>query len=454
MMGLSFRSGLVFVLGSYVFITVAYATPPKGLGAGLTPVGAELAGNADGTIPAWTGGLDKAILPPLENGQLADPFADDKKLFAITADNLETHRDKLSAFEHHMLARYPASYRLDVYPTRRSCSLPDFAYRALAQNAQNAKLVNDGNGIAKAVIASPFPKPKNGLEVFWNHNLHYRPHKVEQKVSGGTVYPNGHFSHVVRQDLKLFAYYDPATSSFDTLDNVEGMWRAVWSAPARVSGAGFSMENTIDQIAKPRSGFMYRPDTRRVMQAPTASVTYDAPLMTAEGVRNSDNMFLTNGSPDRFNWTLVGKKEMYIPYNVYAPGAEGRKAADLATPYHINPDLIRYELHRVWVVETTLKNGFNHPTPKRVFYFDEDSWIAVGADLYDAAGRLVGGQLGYVKNNYSIPACGQDFDAIYAFESERYNLDNLRLDFGPSNYDPVVSASDFGAAALRRAIAR
>jgi hypothetical protein len=430
------------------------AAQPIGIAPGLTPTGAEQAGNAAGTIPSWTGGLPKSEHPIPFDQQLPDPFAGDQKLFSISAENLETHRDHLSAFEQAMLARYPNSYRLDVFPTRRSCSLPQIAYDALAKNAQNAKLVNDGNGISGALLASPFPMPKNGLEVYWNHNLAYRAPEMTFKASGGTVYPNGHHTHVIREDLRLSYYHNPETPSFEALDNVESQWRGIWSSPPRISGAGFSMTNTIDQIAKPRNGFMYRPDTRRVMQAPPSAVSYDAPLSSAEGTRNSDNIFLVNGAPDRFEWKLIGKREMYIPYNVYKPGAEGYKVADLATPYHVNPDLIRYELHRVWVVETTLKPGFAHPNPRRVFYFDEDSWIAVGSDLYNAAGELVGGQVGYVKNEYTLPACEQEFDVIYTFESERYNLDNVKLDFGRTNTDAKIQETDFGSAALRRSITR
>ena len=426
-----------------------------GLAPGLTPVGAEQKGNSAGTIPAWTGGLTSAP-DGYEKGQAhIDPFAKDKSIATITAENVGEYADKLTEFDKAMFGRHADTYKINIYPTRRSCAFPQFVYDALARNAQTATLLNDGNGIAGATISSPFPIPKSGVEVYWNHNLHYKGFRVKQKVTGGTVTPEGELIRVVRDDRMLSRYYDPELKSIEDLNGIEMEWIAVWSAPPRAAGTGFSMINPIDQLETPRSGVMFSPDRRKVMQAPSNSVTYDAPLMTGLGARNSDDMFIGNGSPDRYNWKLIGKKEIYIPYNSYKATENGVEIDDLVRPGHLNPEFLRYELHRVWVVEATLKTDqFKHTYHRRVFYYDEDSWIAVAADLYDENDTLVGGQTGFIKNYYEVPACRQDFDVIYQFTTGRYNLDNVKNEFGPTQYNADVKSRDLGASALRRAIAR
>jgi hypothetical protein len=427
---------------------------PLGVATGLTPMGSEVAGNAAGTIPAWTGGI---TTPPAtyQKGQMhPDPFAADKEQFSITAKNLTQYDSQLTGVDRYLLTTYPETYRLPVYQTRRSCSLPNFAYDALRRNAKQAKLANHGNGIENAVIASPFPIPRSGVEVYWNHNLHYKGFKLTQKITGGTVNSGGGYTHVVREDRKLGYYYDPTLSDYNKISNKEMSWLAVWSSPSKLSGAGFSMVNFIDQQVDPRSGFMFRPDVRKIRQAPPAAVTFDAPLSSGEGTRFSDDMFLGNGSPERYDWTLLGKREIYIPYNAYKASQTSLKLEDLLHPTHLNPELLRYELHRVWVVEAKLKSDTNHHYHRRVTYYDEDSWIAVAAELYDVDDKFVAGQLGFIKNYYEVPACMQEFDVKYVFDTQRYNIDNVKIEFGPAVMDAELAEGDFGSAALRRAIAR
>ncbi|MCY1279072.1 hypothetical protein D9M68_440710 [compost metagenome] len=80
---------------------------------------------------------------------------------------------------------------------------------------------------------------------------------------------------------------------------------------------------------------------------------------------------------------------MYIPYNNYRLDDPALKLDDLlAIKGHLNPEFVRYEPHRVWVLEANLKPGKRHIYGKRVLYLDEDSWIAVLADNYDGKGNL------------------------------------------------------------------
>ena len=451
------KSSFGLTLALFLSMAVIHdAGAVEGLAQGLTPIGAEQSGNSAGTIPAWTGGLTAPPEGYVKGKAHIDPFASDAPIASITSKNFRKYAENLTEFDKAMFERHAETYKLNVYPTRRSCAFPQFVYDALARNAKTASLTNDGNGIAGATISSPFPIPKSGIEVYWNHNLHYKGFRVTQKVTGGVVTSDGTFVRVVRDDRMLGYYYDPELQSVENINNdVEMEWLAVWSAPPRMSGSGFSMSNTIDQVKKPRNGYMFRPDNRKVMAAPANSVSYDAPIMSGFGTRNSDDMFIGNGAPDRYNWKLLGKKEIYIPYNSYKTSAESTTLEDIIKPGHLNPDYLRYELHRVWVVEATLKKEqFNHTYHRRITYYDEDSWIAVGADLYDENDALVAGQVGFIKNYYEVPACRQDFDAIYQFSTDRYNLDNMKIEFGPTNYDADIRERDFGASSLRRAIAR
>lgn len=443
----------LFLLGSVYLQTGPALALPEGLRPGLTPLGADQSGNAEATIPAWQGGITQPP-PGYQPGQAhIDPFAKDQRLFQITATNRDKFTEKLSGIDQAMLAKYPDSYRLNVYPTRRSCAFPNFVYDALQHNAANAKLLEDGNGVDNAIITSPFPLPKSGFEVYWNHNLHFRGYKVAQKITGGTV-SNGNHTRVVREDIKLGHYYNPELTSWANSDKKEMDWLAIWSAPARLAGAGFSMTNPVSFSNDTRTGFLFRPETRKVSQAPASAVSFDSPLSSGQGTRISDDMFLGNGSPERYDWTLIGKKELYIPYNAYKASQTDLNLSDLLHAQHLNPDLLRYELHRVWVIEARLKADFNHLYHRRVLYIDEDSWIAVAADLYDERDELVAGQLGFIKNYYEVPTCMQEFDVKYLIELGRYNIDNVKIEFGPANMNADLKINDFGASALRRAIAR
>ncbi len=423
----------------------------------FTPMGAERAGNAAGTIPAWTGGLTAAPEGYQRGEHYRDPFSEDKPLFTITAANVSDYGDKLPSFSKELFARFPETYKIHVYPTRRSCALPKRGYEEFSKNAQNAKMINDTQGISGANMVSPFPFPKTAEEVLWNHRLSYRPAKMAGSISGGSKYQNGHFTHVVRQDLIAGKYHDPDAVGDEVINNAQFTWRGIWTAPNDFAGAGFSMTNFINQIEAPRSGFMFMPDQRRVVRATPSSVTYDAPLGTSFGIRYSDNMFIFSGAHDRYEWALKGKKEVYIPYNVYQASDEKSDIDNLLTINHLNQDMIRYELHRVWVVEGIIKPKYDaHPISRRVFYIDEDSWIIAYADLYDTEGKLFRGQEGFIKNLYDIPACVQDFDVMYDFTVTHYNVDHYKGEFGPYKWgdDAPIKDSDFGAQALRRAIKR
>ena len=143
------------------------------LGQDLTPLGAEAKGNADGTIPAWDGGIKSAPAGYKVGDHHPDPFAGDQPRFTITAASSGQYAAQLTAGQLALFKAYP-DYKLIVYPTRRSASNPQNIYDATKKNATTGKLVDGGNGITGAVRGAPFPIPGTGLEVVWNFLTRYR----------------------------------------------------------------------------------------------------------------------------------------------------------------------------------------------------------------------------------------------------------------------------------------
>lgn len=434
-------------------LTTAHAADPALLGTKLTANGANPAASADGVIPAYTGGI---TTPPMDyrRGQdHIDPFAADTPLYTITAQNKAQYAARLSAGQNAMFARHPETYRIDVYPTRRACGLPQAVYDETKKNVTRAKLTQDGNKVVGARIGVPFPIPQNALEVYWNHNFHWQGHRYHAVTSGANVYPNGSRTKIIREDWRYNFYADPQGPNAKH-ENDQFHWMGVWKAPARFNGSGFSMFNTIDQVDEPRNGVMFNPNTRKIMRATPSAVTYDGPMSTADGMRKNHNMFVFSGSPDRYDWKLLGKKRMIVPYNAYKASATTTPRDGFLTPYHLNPDFLRYEEHRVWVLEATLKPGYNMEQARRIFYADEDSWIFLMSDIFDEDNELASVHHAFVKNYYEAPACVLEFDVIYDVASGHYNVDHIKLDHGPADLDYDIKPSDFGSSALKRKVGR
>ncbi len=347
------------------------------LGAELTPVGAEKAGNADGSIPEWTGGIDKPF--DLTPQVLPDPFSGDQILFTITKENMDQYKDKLSPGQIAMLTKY-ADYKMPVYPSRRSASYPQKVYDGALKNATTAGMVDGGNGLTPYEVSIPFPVPNDGLEIIWNHITRYRGGTLSRTVGQATPLANGNYTIVRFSNEITFRTevtdYDPASDK-----NILFYFKQNILSPTRLAGNVLLVHETIDQIKEPRRAWVYNAGQRRVRRAP--QVAYDGPGTASDGLRTSDNFDMYNGSPDRYNWKLVGKQETYIPYNSYKLNDTSVKYDEIIKPGHINQDLTRYELHRVWVVEATLKEGMRHIYAKRTFYIDEDTWQASVIDHYD-----------------------------------------------------------------------
>jgi hypothetical protein len=160
-----------------------------------------------------------------------------------------------------------------------------------------------------------------------------------------------------------------------------------------------------------RQAWQYLLGQRRVRRAPT--IGFDTPDSVASGQGYFDEAFIFNGSLEMYQWKLIGKKEIFIPYNTNR--LYTFKEADLSRAGHINPDALRWELHRVWVVEATLAPGKRHVVPKRRFYIDEDSWHAVLADGWDAQGQLW-------RTQIAFPFVAADGPGVFTVPFSSYNL--------------------------------
>ncbi|MFZ8199832.1 DUF1329 domain-containing protein [Alteromonas portus] len=419
------------------------------LGNDLTPLGAEKAGNADGSIPAWTGGITAAPSGYTVGDHHPDPFPEDKVLFEITAKNYKEYSEFLSEGQKKLFEAYPETFRMPVYPTRRSASNPQAIYDATKVNATRAELLDDGNGIKGAVLGIPFPIPQNGLEAIWNHILRYRGEAVQRNGGQAAVTTGGDYNVIGFDEQLLIKYAEEgATPEKLTDENILFMFKQKVTKPARLAGTALLVHETVDQVKEPRKAWTYNTGQRRVRLAP--NIAYDTPGTAADGLRTTDDFDMFNGSPNRYNWKLVGKQEMFVAYNNYALHSDNASYEDILKPNHVNPDLTRWEKHRVWVVEATLKEGFRHIYQKRVFFIDEDSWQIQVADMYDNRGELYRVGVAYGVNYYEVPTQWSTLDAYYDLNSRRYLA--IGLDNEEEMYDFTVRPRDveFTPQALRR----
>jgi hypothetical protein len=283
-----------------------------------------------------------------------------------------------------LLAAYP-TYKMPVYPTRRSASNPQAVYDATKANATSASLESDGNTVQNAIGGIPFPIPQDGQEAIWNHIMRYRGITALRVTTQAAPTRGGSYTLVKFKEEFLFNYF-MAGMTAAALDNVAFYFKQEVTEPARLAGSILIVHETIDQVKEPRRAWVYNVGQRRVRRAP--NVAFDNPGTAADGMRTSDQLDMFNGAINRYTWELKGKKEMIMPYNSYKLHSNSLKYSDILKPLHINQDLTRYELHRVWVVEANLKPGTSHIYPRRVFYIDEDSWQILAVDQYDARGQL------------------------------------------------------------------
>lgn len=383
----------------------------------LTPLGAEKAGNTDNSIPEWTGGLTGEVAGEKFGDIPADPFPGEKPLLRIDARNAAEHADKLNEGTRALLERYPDSFYLDVYPTHRTAAAPQWVYDNTFANATRCELTEGGLSVQNCYGGIPFPIPQNGSEAIWNFLLRVEAESIEMGYINMIGNSDGSRTLASRgvENWQYPYYYQDG--SVDKWSGQYALLRFLTNEPPFKAGESLVTHDSVD-AKTPREAWQYLVGQRRVRRAPT--VGYDTPDFVASGANYFDEVHGFIGHPDRYEWKLIGKKEMYIPYNTNSFHAVERDEAYQKDT--LASDKIRWELHRVWEVEATVAPGKRHAVPKRRFYIDEDSWTIALADGYDAQGKLwrVSQVLPFTAP--SIPAVVVKPVVIYNLQANTYSM--------------------------------
>ena len=423
----------------------------------LTVVGAERAASKDGSIPALSTTMDRPA-PGWSPGKSRLEhwrYKDEKPLYVIDASNVDKYADKLSAGQVELIKTIKG-YSMPVYPSHRSCVAPDFVQNNTKANATKAKIAADGWSLEAAALPGvPFPQPKSGIEAIWNHLTRYSGFAVDMPTAASYISPAPGQTEGVWIGWQQLLFFPWANSKVTSSPDAEGRLSSAayyaYREPAALAGQAANMRF---YFGKDSETFYYFPGQRRVRRLPTYA--YDAPFIGFENQYTVDMAFMFSGNPDRFDWKLVGKKELYVPYNnVRLMDPNGSR--DIFKPNFVSPEVRRYELHRVWEVVATVKPGIRHIMPKKVFYLDEDTWGIVQGDHYDAQGKIWKVQESGIVPSWEIDACtGLVQMNSYDLQSRRYVADPVLTSVGkdftaisePGN-DPRLKSNFFTAETLR-----
>lgn len=349
------------------------------LGTTLTPFGAIREGSRDGLLPAYGGAW---LAPPADVG--ADPYAGEKPVFSIDSRNLEKHAARLSEGQKALLQRYPQSFRMDIYPGHRDFRFADAILTNLRLNARSAALTPDGEGVTGVFGAPAFPLPKSGLEAIWNAITIARPVTARGTMDEAVVYPDGKIAWGAQKWDIYCPSYDPAIGR-ERFDGTSVVLYRTTTKPDREAGTIALAREYWDFGRRPTQAWAYVPGTRRVKQV--AEIAGDYPIGPG-GFHTVDDTGLWAQSPRRYDWELLGRREIFIPYHNNRLDDPGLPYKTLLGKAHLNPDLTRWELHRCWVLKARIKPGIRHIYGARTLYLDEDSLIPVLSDLHDMQGRL------------------------------------------------------------------
>lgn len=419
------------------------------LGHDLTPVGAERAGNSDGTIPEWS--------PYTQQGDLKGEYPSDPEIdaetpiFTITSANLAQYRDRISEGHRYLLRTYD-SYKMNVYPGHRKTAFPDFIYFGTKQNATQCELigVDTPDNCEQGFL---YPIPKSGAEVIWNHRVKYRGEGVRRFNNQLIVQQDGEFQLTrILEEVKFYYAREHAPVPLTQDSGLFLKYFSLIQGPPRLSGTMILVHERAGTGEQGRQAWLYSPALKRIRRAP--AVCCDNPYEGTDGHQFYDQVDMFNGILDRYTWKIVGKKEIFIPANSNRISGPGVKYADMATPKHLNPELPRYELHRVWVVEAELREGTNHRFAKRRFYVDEDGWQIVLVENFDIQGGLYQFQEGHYVSARNVLTGGTVPEVIYHFTSGRYFITALANEDRPNDFTFDKDDSYFDPAAVQKRASR
>ncbi|RLA48013.1 MAG: DUF1329 domain-containing protein [Gammaproteobacteria bacterium] len=436
------KSALILLLATQMpLICAATDGDPE-----LTFFGAEAAGNEAGTIPPWTGGI---VTPPSSykpGDWHPDPFAKDPVLFTIDHTNAEQYKDQLSAGHRALMEKYPDSYRLHIYPTQRSVSYPPSIEEHTRKYKGKAKVVDDGAGITGIVRGIPFPRPENGEQAIWNMRLSYKGGGYRGYFTTALTASNGAYELGISKHEIEYMYGDQRTT-LENFDNVKT--RAVMYAlrPAKSAGNMYLYHFLLNSRDEERRNWSYNAGKRRVKRS--SMIPHDQPMGGSDGIHVWDQGDMWLGPITEFNWRLIGKQEMYVPYNAYKLHSGDTEIDAIITPQHINQDLARYELHRVWVVEATRREDSTHFYKRRRYFIDEDSWRVMLAEHYDDDGQVHRFSEAHHINYYEARVFYTTLDTYYKIDSNRYYLRHVDNQYSPFDFSYDQNANYYKPGRLK-----
>ena len=393
----------------------------------LTPFGSERAGNKAGTIPAWTGGLTAVpagmswdptkTLPP-------DFFASDAMLYQVDSSNLAQYEGLLSEGIQTLIK--DKGFYVKVYPTHRTHAAPQWVYGNIAANVarvtpQNGTYRMGFNGGYGGI---PFPflssdPAEAGAQAMWNHEQRFMAPYMVTTVCGYTVEGG---SPVLVSGQTVYwksGYYQPngspSTYNGDSFDTFLRQF-----APPTAAGGESLGYLTSNPVAHPFQAWTLLACQGRVRRTP--DLQFDTPSSYVDDITNYDENFGFNGALYKYDWKLIGKKEMLIPYN--NNGVFWVDAVPMHDKDYYNPEHVRWELHRVWQVEATLHQGERNVLARRMFYLDEDMSLVGLNDSWDAAGNLARVQYNLIANFPNLPGNLCMNTISYAMQTGNYVSNN------------------------------
>lgn len=412
----------LLILISFSTLTKVPADQANQLGHELTPLGAIKAGDEAKGIPVWQ---DVTAIDPNE-----------QPLFTITHANYQQHQAHLTAGQIALFKSYPETFKMPVYPSHRTFAAPEWVYNNSQKNATTAELNKQQTGIVNAVGGIPFPIPQSALEVYFNHVARWRGNQLVNFASDANVGEDGDFQLSTRESLIRFDYY------LKDNPNPNRLFSAIskTTAPSSRAGSGGLVLEPLDQLEEPRSAWLWDNGRRRVTRAP--NFAYDQPISTANALRTADDTDMVNGAPDRFNWQLLESRTVYIPYNNNRLTDTGLKYTEILKTGHLNPELTRYEMHRVWVIRATLKDDWRHLYSQRDFFIDEDSWSVAVADQYDKQGQLFRVSMAYLQQDPNMPGTFPVVTAFHDLNNRKYHVMGLQNEAPKGNVYDAELAKD------------
>jgi len=385
-----------------------------------TPMGSIQAGNADGSIPPWQ--QETALESYYES--LSKAIAQEQPLYTVDASNYQQYTTLLSAGQIALFKHYPATFTMPIYPSHRSAQYPPWFIEKTQRNAGkhtlnvNGELTGFQGGFA-------FPSPVTAEEVMWNHLLAWRGVSIQFKSIEAIVNAKGEYTLSEKITLSYLPFAEavrnPAIPQW-----IAGYYLSKIIAPAKLNTQSYLVHESIQPLTKPRQSWFFIAPQKRSQRAPYFA--YDSKWPGSGDVRTIDEFDMFNGALDRYDWEILDKKEMLIPYNneTLKTRLSDDYIADVLHPLHINPAFTRYERHRVWRIQATLKKGMHHIYPQRTFYLDEDTWSIIMTDMHDAKDKLTRFSIRYVNVFKQLPGVGVTLDSHYDLENKRYLVNGVR----------------------------